>query len=108
MLKETVCFTLVGCAKEELLLTVETHVHRFGKTRVGVDYAGAAKPRDFEWPDEAKAYIEELMAAWEGPPIEGLGELLSELEQLNERSRERWQEAHAAATAEVNELEEVR
>ena len=108
MLKETIAFTLTGCGKEELMLSVETHVHLFGKTRVVIDYAGAAKPCDFEWPDEAKAYVEQLMAKWEGPPIEGLSELLSELDRLNERSRDRWQQAHEALGCKTCAVKEVR
>lgn len=91
MLKETVTFTLIGHSKEELVLSVETHMHLFGKTRVAVEYAGAAKPRDFAWPDEALTYINELMDKWEGAPIDGLDVLYSELERLDACSRELWQ-----------------
>jgi hypothetical protein len=74
---------------------------------VAIEYAGAAKPRDFDWPDEAQAYIEELMAKWEGPPIAGFAELISELERLNARSRARWQEVHATAECEKAATREV-
>lgn len=108
MLKETISFTLTGHGKEELTLSIETSVHLFGKTRVDIDYAGASTHRNFEWPGAAKDYIEELFAKWEGPPIEGVSEMLSELARLEKRSRERWQEAHEAPVCKTCAVKEVR